>query len=284
MSNYIIDYFSEVIKKEIGILYLKENQYQLKSRLEDICKQLKFESTDHFYEKYKELESKNDPTLKKILLDTATNNETKFFRDTNAFKAIRSIIEEKIDSGMKHINIWSAACSTGQECYSVAMILHDIKKKGRDFTYSMLATDFSKRVLKEAREGLYTQLQVQRGLNAMQLLEFFNQIGDGDFPSWQVNDNLKKHIKFSELNLIKDWNIIDKFDLILCRNVLIYQNTQNREAILTKFNSRLNPNGFIILGGSESMIGIKNSFKSKRVSGISVYEKYDESSDNQNAS
>ena len=273
MSTEIIEYFSKLIKDEIGILYLKENQYQLTSRLEDICKQLKFDDLRSFFAEYKKLEKNQDPTLKNLVLDTATNNETKFFRDVNVFKALREVIEEKIDGGNKHIKIWSVACSTGQECYSVAMTLDDIKTKGREFNYSMIATDYSKRVLSQAKEGVYSQLQVQRGLNAMQLLQYFTQVGEGNYPNWKINDSLKKNITFKEVNLVKPWGMLEQFDIILCRNVLIYQDTQSRESILNKLYERLNETGCLFLGGSESMIGINNNYVLRRVSGSSVYQR-----------
>ena len=268
-----LEYFSKLIKEKIGIVYIKENYYQLSSRLEDICKQLKIESVDEFYRQYKQAEIQGDRSLESMLLDTATNNETKFFRDIGVFNAIKNILEEYLKAGKNYLNIWSAACSTGQEPYSLAMILYDLEKKGYNFKYYMLATDYSDRVLKHASEGVYTQLQVQRGLSAPMLLTHFDQDSDGKFPNWRIKPYLKKSLIFKQMNLIEPWGHVGSFDLILCRNVLIYQNSQNKRSIVSRFCDHLIDDGYLVLGGTESMIGLSDQFEVKKFGGSVIHQK-----------
>ena len=272
-TDKYLEYFANIIKEKIGIVYVKENYYQLSSRLEDISKQLKMDSVEEFYRQYKQAKLSGDLSLESMLLDTATNNETKFFRDIGVFKAIKQVLEGYLKSGKSYINIWSAACSTGQEPYTLAMILYDLEKLGYNFKYYLLATDYSKRVLDHAAEGVFTQLQVQRGLSAPMLLTHFEQDSEGKFPNWRIKPYLKKSIIFKQMNLIEPWGHLGAFDLILCRNMLIYQSSENKKAIVAGFCNHLVDDGYLVLGGTESMIGLSSEFEVKKIGGSVIHQK-----------
>lgn len=277
-SPECLRFFADIIEREIGIVYSEVNFYQLESRLEDIAKQLGFDGPMALWDKAKTAGVTG--SMKLLLIDTATNNETSFFRDPNVFKAIRSVIEglsAKRRSSFDPIRIWSAACSTGQETYSLAMLFHELQATASYLPYEILATDISERVLKRATEGRYSQLEVQRGLSAAQLVRFFKPEGQqsaSNEPShWLINPDLKRSIQFQKLNLLDPWPSLNKFHLILCRNVLIYQTIDNKKKVVAKLAEQLEPGGYLILGGAESLIGISDALEYAVIDGSVLYHK-----------
>jgi chemotaxis protein methyltransferase CheR len=277
-SPECLRYFADFIEKEIGIVYSEVNYYQLESRLEDIAKQLGFSDPMALWEKAK-LAGMNG-SMKLLLIDTATNNETSFFRDPMVFKAIRTVLNTLIAkkaANYERLRIWSAACSTGQEIYSLAIMLEEMGAK-TPFTYEILATDISERVLKRAAEGRYSQLEVQRGLAATQLVKYFKPetpTTANDPANWSINSELKRNISFQKLNLLDPWPGHKTYDIILCRNVLIYQTIENKKKVVAKITDVLEPGGYLILGGAESLIGISDALDYVTIEGAVVYRKKD---------
>jgi chemotaxis protein methyltransferase CheR len=221
-----------------------------------------------------------DGSMKLLLIDTATNNETSFFRDPMVFKAIRTVLDSLIakkSSTYERLRIWSAACSTGQEVYSLAIMLEGMGAK-IPFTYEILATDISERVLKRASDGRYSQLEVQRGLAATQLVKYFKPetpASANDPAFWTINSELKRNITFQKLNLLDPWPGHKTCDIVLCRNVLIYQTIENKKKVVAKIADILEPGGFLILGGAESLIGISDALDYVTIEGAVVYRKKD---------
>jgi chemotaxis protein methyltransferase CheR len=275
-SPECLRYFADFIEKEIGIVYSEVNYYQLESRLEDIAKQLGFSDPTALWEKTK-ITGMNG-AMKLLLIDTATNNETSFFRDPMVFKAIRAVLDTiiaKKASNYERVRIWSAACSTGQEVYSLAIMLEEIGAK-IPFTYEILATDISERVLKRAADGRYSQLEVQRGLAATQLVKYFKPetpTSANDPAYWTINPELKRNISFQKLNLLEPWPGHKTCDIVLCRNVLIYQTIENKKKVVAKIADILDPGGYLILGGAESLIGISDALDYVTIEGAVVYRK-----------
>lgn len=275
-SPECLRYFADFIEKEIGIVYSEVNYYQLESRLEDIAKQLGFSDPTALWEKTK-MTGMNG-AMKLLLIDTATNNETSFFRDPMVFKAIRTVLDTLIAkkaANYERVRIWSAACSTGQEVYSLAIMLEEIGAK-TPFTYEILATDISERVLKRAADGRYSQLEVQRGLAATQLVKYFKPetpTSANDPAYWTINSELKRNISFQKLNLLEPWPGHKTCDIVLCRNVLIYQTIENKKKVVAKIADILDPGGYLILGGAESLIGISDALDYVTIEGAVVYRK-----------
>ena len=276
--NKILNFYADFIKKELGIIYQEDTFYQLEARLNDIVSQLNYESIEDFYQKtHKNLEGH----ARQLLLDIATNNETSFFRDPKVFKALEKDLISKFknnpDNIQKPIRIWSIACSTGQEPYSLCMM---IKKCLDNHPFHILATDISNRALDVAKNGLYSQLEIQRGLPMTHLIRFFNEASQDmkRDPRWQIKSDLKIHIQFRLLNLLDENFGTSMFDYILCRNVLIYQEKDQKKAIVEKIYRNLRDNGVLILGGAESMLGVSDQYEMKIVEGAIFYEKKNQDS------
>jgi chemotaxis protein methyltransferase CheR len=263
-------FFAELIRRELGIIYQEANFYLLDTRLEEVARQCGLSGAD---ELYREAKLRLTPEMRHLLLDIATNNETSFFRDPAVFKAIDEVILKEFQATKVRapLRIWSAACSFGQEPYSLAMMLES-RASTLDFGYQITATDISERVLAAAERGLFTELQVQRGLSADLLAKFFTKSKPEDAAyDWEIRLELKSRINFRKLNLLDDFGALGPFDLILCRNVLIYQDIGRKREIVAKLRSRLNPRGHLILGAAESMLGVSDDFELVRAANATFY-------------
>jgi chemotaxis protein methyltransferase CheR len=263
-------FFAEFIRRELGIVYHEANFYQLETRLEEVARQCGLPSAD---ELYREAKVRISPQVRPLLLDIATNNETSFFRDPPAFKAIEELVLKEFLTSQPRtpLRIWSAACSFGQEPYSLAMLLEPHLSL-LPFGYQITATDIADRVLTAAERGLFTQLQVQRGLPANLLARHFIKSRPEDTAyDWQIRPELKQRISFKKLNLLDNFSSIGPFDLILCRNVLIYQSVERKREIVAKLLGRLSPRGFLILGAAESMLGVSDDFDLVRADKATLY-------------
>jgi chemotaxis protein methyltransferase CheR len=270
-ENQVLQYFSEYIQKEIGIVYREDSYFQLKNRLESLRSQFGFKDLNHLLNL---AQRGMTMELKTHLLDLATNNETSFFRDKKVFDAIERAVIPEILQHQKNLNIWSVASSSGQEAYSMAMLLEEYKERSRAlFDYSVYATDICSEILKKAKAGAYSQLEVQRGLDAHLLIKYFKQ--NKEKKSWEINNKIKSNVEFKQLNLITPFLLRRKFDLILCRNVLIYQTKEMKEQILKRVSRSLKPGGTLILGSGETLIGIKSDYHQNIKDGAVLYVKRD---------
>lgn len=266
-----IQFFSEVIERELGIVYAEHNKFQLQNRLEEISKLMGIATID---ELHRMAQKQISGTFRQLLLDVATNNETSFFRDVKIYhateKAVLSQYLEK-NRNSQPLRIWSAACSTGQEPLSLAILIKEFEKKnGLSLQASILATDISDRVLKKAKLGSYSQLEVQRGLSTPTLIKYFDKDGD---DRWKANSELLKMIRYDMLNLKTQFSHSTMFDLIFCRNVLIYQTVESKREILARVTQNLKPGGFLALGSGESLLGLSNDFEQKSLEGAILYQK-----------
>jgi chemotaxis protein methyltransferase CheR len=273
LSRDCLKYFADFIEKEVGIVYTEVNYYQLETRLMDIAKQIGLTDSAALWEKVRVSGINGD--IKQLVLDIATNNETSFFRDPNVFKLIQKVAKDFAEKRTgETCSVWSAASSTGQEMYSLAMTFFEIAQT-IPFTYTIHASDISERVLARAERGAYTQLEAQRGLSAVQIVKHFDQnLGNGDetFP-WTVKSHLRRGITFKKRNLLDTWHDLGSFNLILCRNVLIYQTVENKRKVVEKLVNHLKPDGCLILGGAESLIGISDSLEYVAAENAVMYRK-----------
>lgn len=188
-------------------------------------------------------------------IDALTTNETFFFRDFQPFEALRKVILPRLleqRAAQRKLTIWSAACSTGQEPYSLAMLLRENFPQLAQWNLSILATDLSPTVLTQARAGSYNQFEVNRGLPAPLLFKYFRKQDD----RWFVKDELKQGIEFRAMNLIEPWPLFPPFDIILIRNVMIYFDVPTKQAILKKIRGCLQPQGSLFLGTAETTINL----------------------------
>lgn len=270
MSNPILDYFSKFIETELGIVYSEPNYFQLDNRLKEIAKTLGLGSPQELYNRAVAEGITGD--FRALLLDVATNNETSFFRDKKLFDALErtalpSIVKSRPE--LKLLRIWSVASSFGQEAYSIAMIIKKMQDADPRFPrVEIFGTDISDRALKRASEGKYMQLEVQRGLPMTLLVQNFNKLDDGQ---WQIKPELRSMARFQKMNLLNISGVIGKFDLILCRNVLIYQNAERKAKIVQQLLTYLHPNGLFVLGAAESLFGVIDGYQQKVIDGAMFY-------------
>jgi len=273
-SSEALKFFSDYIFQQLGIVYQEANFYQLDTRLQEIASQLGFADSEQLYAAASKSISSQ---MKLMILDIATNNETLFFRDPAVFEAIEAMIVERLAEfkvRASPFRVWSAACSYGQEPYTLAMLFEKIKAREPWFNYSIIATDISERALNAAAAGRYTQLQVQRGLPATLLVKHFEKLNSGETQyEWAVKSELKKNIQFKKLNLLEPFGTMGPFDLVLCRNVLIYQKVERKKEILHKIYDRMEQKAALILGAAESLIGISDKFELVRTPKTTFFRK-----------
>jgi chemotaxis protein methyltransferase CheR len=209
------------------------------------------------------IESRADITLTRDCVEAMLNNESSFFRDQPNFALLTgpvldNIREHRLPS--KKLRIWSAACSTGQEPYSLAMSILENAEKWRGWTVQILATDVSRSALAQAREGRYSQFEIQRGLPVLQMLRHFEQQGE----EWVAKDSLRKMVTFTEHNLLTAARQFGRFDVICCRNVLMYLSDDKRSQILESMATMLEADGLLMLGAAETVIGQTQKFQASK--------------------
>jgi chemotaxis protein methyltransferase CheR len=266
----ILKFFADYIESQLGIIYVEANYFQLEHRLRDIATQLGYVDIESLY---KEAQKSISGPMKSLLLDLATNNETSFFRDAGIYTALSQyIIPDLMSQGLKaNIQIWSAASSSGQEAYSITMELEELRKIRPGIPpVKMLVSDVSDTILKRAQAGVYSQIEVQRGLPAKLLVQYFDKLEN---DKWQVKSSLKSSMTFKKINLLEDWGLIGPFDIVFIRNVLIYQNVENKKKVINSVYNKLNEKGFLILGAAESLFGVSDKFKQISVNSSIIYQK-----------
>jgi chemotaxis protein methyltransferase CheR len=199
--------------------------------------------------------------LMTAVVEAMTTNESLFFRDKIPFEHFRKIVMPALLAarrGARTIRIWCAAASTGQEPYSLAMCLKEMAHDLEGWRIEMLGTDLSNEVLEKARQGIYSQFEVQRGLPIQLLIKFFQQTGE----MWQIAPELRAMVKYRQLNLLSDFSSLGRFDLIFCRNVLIYFDQETKIDVLNRLARVTASDGYLVLGAAETVVGLTQSFKS----------------------
>jgi len=204
---------------------------------------------------------KSDSRLRQRILDAMTTNETSWFRDSYPFDILKEkLLPEIAKNQPRQVRIWSAACSTGQEPYSLSMMVQEYLQGNPGSlpatAVQITGTDISPRVLEIAKSGRYEGAAVSRGLPPERQKRFFKENGGG----WEVNQDIKQRVAFRELNLMQNYALLGRFDIIYCRNVLIYFSTELKCDILSRMAKCLNPSGFLVLGGSESISNYSDEF------------------------
>jgi len=251
------DLYQELLIKESGLSLTPDKSYLLDSRLLPVAKKWGYNNLDAMTVV---LRGVPEPAMVKDVVEAMTTNETYFFRDGKPFEIFKNTVAPYLATartGRPTLKIWCAACSSGQEPYSLAMTLLEHKDLLPGWKIEILATDISDDILDKARQGEYTQFEAQRGLPVQMLLKYFEQSGD----NWKVKDELKRMITFKNFNLLGSMAGLGTFDLIMCRNVLIYFDEDTKGSVLNNLADRLTPDGFLFLGGAETVLGITDAFK-----------------------
>ena len=251
------DLFKDLLYKNSGLVITPDKAYLLDSRLTPVAKKWNFNSIDGMAF---QLRSIPDPKLVKDIVEAMTTNETSFFRDLKPFQLFEETMLPymlKARAAKKSLRIWCAASSSGQEPYSLAMILKEKAQMMPGWRIEITATDISDDILALAKAGNYSQFEVQRGLPITYLMKYFTQMGD----RWQLKDDIRNMVKYSNFNLLNDMSRMGQFDIIFCRNVLIYFDEKTKGMVLANMSKLLEKDGFLLLGGAETVLGITDKFK-----------------------
>ena len=269
ISHEIYKFFADYIYKKSGMVYNQNDYYRLDSRLKQLMKIFELASIEEVYKLY---QGSVTYDMEAVLINLSTNNETYFFRDVKPFKVlVEKTIPEFIDEyKLPKINIWSAAASTGQESYSILMSVLDKLGPSHFDKVQIEASDISTDALNKAKSGIYTGLDVQRGLPIATLMKHFDQLESED---WKIGPQFTPKVKFFEFNLLTGMFPREKYEIIFCRNVLIYQNKENKSDILQNIFYALKPGGYLYLGNGESLIGLSTDFERVTFEGLTIYKR-----------
>lgn len=251
-----IDYLKTLIAEKSGNVISTSQDYLLESRLSPLAKQAGLPSVERLVA---ELRRRPGCTLHDQVAEAMTINETSFFRDIQPFDALRTaILPELIRKRLstKSMSLWSGASSSGQEAYSIAMTLRESFNELGAWNVRIQATDLSDEMVKRTQDGTYSQFEVNRGLPAPLLIKYFERRG----TQWQVRADLRKMIDAKRMNLASAWPALASFDVVFLRNVLIYFDQASKERILTRVHKVLRPDGYLFLGGGETLITLNVPF------------------------
>jgi chemotaxis protein methyltransferase CheR len=250
------DYLRKLLKERSGLVLSADKQYLVESRLTPLVRKAGVASLGELVAKLKA----NNERLVIDVVEAMTTNESFFYRDKVPFDHFREAIMPSLIAARakeRRIRIWCAAASTGQEPYSLAMCLKEMKEKVAGWRVEILGTDLSTEVLEKAKAGVYSQFEVQRGLPIQMLVKYFSQTGD----TWQISPEIRAMVQYRPLNLLADFNHLGKFDVVFCRNVLIYFDQETKIGVLNRIAKLLESDGFLSLGAAETVVGLTEAFR-----------------------
>lgn len=261
MTPRDFDFLRKLLRESSGLVLSSEKQYLAESRLLPVARHHGLTSLD---ELVGQLRMADNAPLASEVVEAMTTNETFFFRDKLPFEHFRETMLPALAEKRAHekrIRIWCTAASTGQEPYSLAMALKNIagslSTRLADFRIEIVATDISGDVLERAKTGVYSQFEVQRGLPIQLLVKHFTQTGE----RWQIAPEIRAMVHFRPLNLLKDFSALGSFDIIFCRNVLIYFDQETKTGVLNRLARQIPDDGFLVLGAAETVVGLTDVFK-----------------------
>ena len=257
MNEQDYKFLEDFLKKESGLIVTPEKTYLLESRLLPVAKGAGLSGLDDLIAA---LRQGNDVALRKKVVDAMTTNETSFFRDNTPFTRLTEDILPRLAKARKStrtLRIWCAACSTGQEPYSIAMLIKEHEALFTGWKIEIIATDLAQHVLDSAKEGIYSQFEVQRGLPIQMLVKYFTKLDD----RWQLKPEIRSMVSFRPINLLGNFSTFGPFDIVFCRNVLIYFDVPTKAGVLAGIKKTLRQDGVLFLGGAETVIGITTDFR-----------------------
>ncbi|MDN3682094.1 protein-glutamate O-methyltransferase [Vibrio tapetis subsp. quintayensis] len=260
--------FSRFLESQCGIVLGDSKQYLVRSRLSPLVNKFKLGSLSDLL---RDVVTGRNRELRVAAVDAMTTNETLWFRDSYPFAVLSEKLLPEVAANKRPIKIWSAASSSGQEPYSIAMTITETqqRKPGMLPNVSITATDISSSMLDMCRAGVYDNLALGRGLSPERRRTFFEDAGDGKM---KVKDNVKRMVNFRPQNLMDSYALLGKFDIIFCRNVLIYFSPDMKAKVLNQMASCLNPGGYLLLGASESLTGLTDRFDMVRCNPGIIYK------------
>ncbi len=267
-------YLANYVKSSTAIILTPDKDYLVESRLAPVARRV---GVNGIAELVGALRKNSSPhsEIGQLISEAMTTNETYFFRDVKPFDVLKTtLLPEAIErrSQDRTLNIWSAACSSGQESYSIAMTIKEHFPQLSNWRVRLFATDISKSMVERTREGIFSQIEINRGLPATMLVKYFTKSGS----EWRVKPDLTKMVEASTMNLAGQWPLLPRMDIVFLRNVLIYFDLDTKRAIMKKVVTSLSKGGTLLLGGSETTMNVSSDFD-RLPSGDSFYYKLKES-------
>ena len=256
MTPLDYEFLRKLLKERSGLDLSADKQYLLESRLIPLARKAGVPGLPELVQK---LKGGAEPLIAEVV-EAMTTNETFFFRDKVPFDHFKGTIMPALlqaRAGRRSLRIWCAASSTGQEPYSIAMCLKELGAALTGWRVEIIATDLSQGVLEKSRAGLFSQFEVQRGLPIQLLVKHFTQTGE----LWQLNADIRAMVQFRQLNLLQDFSNLGVFDIIFCRNVLIYFDQDTKTNVFGRLAKVIEPDGFLMLGAAETVVGLTEAFK-----------------------
>jgi chemotaxis protein methyltransferase CheR len=257
ISSHDFDYIRNLVRRHSAVVLERGKEYLVESRLQLLVHD---EGADSIQGLLRRLRSDSSGELHRKVAEVMMTAETTFFRDLRPFETLKKFVLPQLLAQRKDdrcLNIWCAASATGQEPYSIAMLLHDSFPMLTGWNVRFVASDFSTTLLARARRGIFSQLEVNRGLPAALLVKYFHKNGS----EWQIDTRIRERVDFREINLAKPWPSLPRMDIVFMRNVLIYFDTGTRKDILSRVTRLLRPDGFLFLGGSETVSQLPEAFE-----------------------
>jgi chemotaxis protein methyltransferase CheR len=253
-SDY--EFLRKFLKDRSGLDLSADKQYLVESRLIPLARKTGLPGLAELVQKLKS----GAEALAAEVVEAMTTNETFFFRDKVPFDHLKATVLPELlqaRASRRSLRIWCAAASTGQEPYSIAMCLKELGATLAGWRVEIVATDLSLGVLEKSRAGLFSQFEVQRGLPIQLLVKHFTQVGE----LWQLNADIRAMVQFKQLNLLQDFSHLGTFDVIFCRNVLIYFDQDTKTSVFNRLAKRIESDGFLMLGAAETVVGLTDAFK-----------------------
>ena len=248
---------SRLLKQRSGLVLTQDKAYLLESRLGPVARKWQFKG---FEQLCAALRHGSDESLARDVTEAMTTNESFFFRDGKPFDLFSEVVLPHLlqaRATRKSIRIWCAACSSGQEPYSLSIILKELQARLAGWSIEIVATDLSQGILDKAIAGEYTQFEVQRGLPVTLLVKYFTQNGD----RWQIKPEIRQMVRYKNFNLLESAASLGRFDVVFCRNVLIYFDQATKSSVLDSIAKQITDDGFLFLGGAETVLGLTTKFQ-----------------------
>jgi chemotaxis protein methyltransferase CheR len=251
------DHLRKLLKERSGLVLAADKKYLVESRLLPVARRAGFPGLSELVAK---LKGRNAEPLVVEVIEAMMTNESFFLRDKIPFDHLRTTVMPallKARAAQRRIRIWCAAASTGQEPYSIAMCLKELGVATAGWRIDILATDLSTEVLEKAKAGIYSQFEVQRGLPIQLLIKYFTQVGE----TWQIVPELRAMVQYRPFNLLHDFAPLGTFDIVFCRNVLIYFDQDTKIGVLERIARVTERDGYLVLGAAETVVGLTDSFR-----------------------